>query len=265
MEGLQENGFRKGNWREQLSSLLRESGFRGNRTDVPMLGKAVAILLVLAMVFYDTPAAAIVLSPLIFPICMRDRRQREERRRQELVREFKECTASVLTAMKAGNSAENAFRSAGEEMAFSYGSDSAICCELDLITRGLDSNIPLENLLFDFAARSGAEEILDFAEVFAIAKRSGGNMTEIMNRTISQIQNRIDVEREIGVMMSSARLEQNIMDVVPIGIIAYMRLTSEGFMDVLYGNFSGILIMSICLAIYGAAYILSEKIAEIHV
>ena len=251
--------------RERGNSLLRECGFRGNRTDIPMFLKAVVILLVLAMVFYDTPMAAVLMSPLIFPICMRERRQEEEKRRQELIREFKECTASVLTAMKSGNSAENAFRSAGEEMAFSYGSGSAICCELDLLARGLDSNVPLENLLYEFAERSGAEEIRDFAEIFAIAKRSGGNMTEIMSRTITQIQNRIDVEREISVMMSSSRLEQRIMDVVPIGIIAYMRLTSEGFMDVLYGNVAGILIMSVCLAVYGAAYLLSEKIAEIHV
>ena len=265
MEGSRENGFGKGNWKERVNFFWRGSGFRGDRTDVRMAAKALLILLVLALVFYDTPLAMVPLLPLARPICRRSREREEERRRGELVLEFKECTAAVLTSMKSGSSAENAFRNAGEEMAFSYGEESAICIEMGLIARGLDSNVPLENLLSDLADRSGAEEIRDFAEVFAIAKRSGGNMTEIMNRTITQIQNRIDVEREISVMMSSSRLEQQIMDVVPIGIIAYMRVTSEGFMDVLYGNPAGVVIMSVCLAVYGAAFVLSEKITAIRV
>lgn len=217
------------------------------------------------MVFYDTPAAVVFLSPLLRPIYIRAKRNETVRKRRELILEFKDCTDAVLTSMRAGSSAENAFRAAGKEMEFFYGPESEICRELALMTRGLDSNVPLEELLEEFAYRSGAEEIQDFADVFAIAKRSGGNMSEILSRTISQIQNRIDVEREIGVMTSSSRLEQRIMDVVPIGIIAYMRLTSEGFMDPLYGSISGVLIMTACLAVYAAAFLMSEKIADIHV
>ena len=242
---------------------MRECGFRGDREDFPILLKSLLILLVLALVFYDTPVAVIFLSPLIRPICIRSRQQEDEQRRRELILEFKECMAAVLTAMKSGNSAENSFRSAQREMEFSYGRGSAICQELELISRGLDSNVPLEVLLSEFAQRSRADEIRDFAEVFAIAKRSGGNMTEIMGRTISQIQNRIETEQEIGVMMSSSRLEQRIMDVVPVGIIAYLRLTSEGCMDVLYGNPAGVLVMSLCLGVYLAAFVMSEKISDI--
>ena len=242
---------------------MRECGFRGDRKDLLFLLKSILVLLILALVFYDTPAAAICLAPLIRPICVRSRKQDDEERRRELIQEFKECMSSVLTAMKSGNSAENSFRYAQREMEFAYGRGSAICQELELISRGLDSNVSLEVLLSEFADRSGAEEICDFAEVFAIAKRSGGNMTEIMSRTISQIQNRIEVEQEIAVMMSSSRLEQRIMDVVPVGIIVYLRLTSDGFMDVLYRNAFGILVMSICMLVYLAAYLMSEKISDI--
>ena len=75
----------------------------------------------------------------------------------------------------------------------------------------------------------------------------------------------MDVEREIRVLMSSKKLEQTIMDVVPFGIIAYIGITSRGFFDVLYHNAAGVLIMTACLLAYLGAFVLSEKIAAIKV
>lgn len=222
-------------------------------------------MIAIAEIFYSSLLAVIFLLPLLVPIFLRRKRKEEDRRRKELVQQFKECSNSILTALKAGKSAENAFRDAVQEMKFLYGEKSEICKELKLIVRGLDNNIPLENLLAEFGEHSGADEIRDFAEVFSIAKRSGGNMTEILGRTITQIQNRIDVEREISVMISNSQLEQSIMDVVPFAIIAYIRISSEGFMDVLYGNAAGILIMTACLVVYLVAFVISERIVAIHV
>ena len=109
------------------------------------------------------------------------------------------------------------------------------------------------------------EEIRDFGEVFAIAKHSGGNMTDILSRTITLIQSRIEVETEIQVMLSAKKMEQHIMDLVPFFIIVYIQLSSPGFFDVLYHNMAGVLFMSICLVLYLSAFVLSEKILAIKV
>ncbi len=82
---------------------------------------------------------------------------------------------------------------------------------------------------------------------------------------MTQIQDRIDVEREISILVSSKRLEQLIMDVVPFGIIAYIGISSRGFFDVLYHNPTGIAVMTLCLAVYVAAFRLSERIIAIRV
>ena len=44
-----------------------------------------------------------------------------------------------------------------------------------------------------------------------------------------------------------------------------MRLTSPGFLEVLYGNLFGAAVMTVCLAIYGFAYWLGRRIVEIEV
>ena len=53
------------------------------------------------------------------------------------------------------------------------------------------------------------------------------------------------------------------MCVIPAGVILYMRVFSSEFMEVLYGNLTGFLLMSVCLAIYGAAFALGLKILRL--
>ena len=236
-----------------------------NKIILLFLLEGLLILFLVAMIFYRSVIAVLFMLPLLLPICRRSAMRHKERRSRELVSQFKEMTGSLLTAMKAGYSSENAMREALEEMEFLFGPRAPICRELILIRGGLDNHIPLENLLETFADRSGVEEIREFADVFAIAKRSGGNMTEILSRTIRVIQNRIEVENEINVLLSAKKMEQKIMDIVPFVIILYIGTTSRGFFDVLYHNAAGILIMSVCLTVYIAAYLLSEKIVQIRV
>ena len=90
-------------------------------------------------------------------------------------------------------------------------------------------------------------------------------MTDILSRTITLIQSRIEVEREIQVLLSARKMEQHIMDLVPFFIIIYIQLTSPGFFDVLYHNAAGVLFMSICLILYLFSFVLSEKILAIRV
>ena len=169
----------------------------------------------------------------------------------------------MLTSLKAGYSIENAFREAGKDMELLYGKKSLICLELKRIYKGLGNNIPLEKLIGRLGKESGNADIEEFAEVFAVAKRSGGNMTDIIGRTISVISRKMDVEKEIDVLISSKRLEAGIMNVVPFFIIFYISITSNGFFDPLYHNVVGVILMTICMVVYFAAYLLSEKIVNI--
>lgn len=227
--------------------------------------ESLGLLLLISEIFYSSLLAAVFLTPLLIPIYLRQKRRSNEKKRKELVTEFKECINSVMMAMKAGYSAENAFLSANREMGFLYGKHSIICRELNLLEGGLENHVPLDQLLSEFAARSKVSEIEDFAEIFMIARKSGGNMTQILSRTVLQIQSRIEVEKEIDVLVSSRKLEQHIMDLVPFAIILYISVFSRGFFDVLYHNPAGILIMTVCLGVYLAAFLLSEKILSIPV
>ncbi|MBO4785156.1 MAG: type II secretion system F family protein [Lachnospiraceae bacterium] len=177
--------------------------------------------------------------------------------------EFKEMIRIIAVNLQAGSSAENAFRSAYREIRYMFGEKSFMTKECEFIVRGLENNLVLENLVASFGERSCIEEIRDFSEVFSVAKRSGGNLKEIIADTTDVIDTKIEMKREFRTLISSKRFEHRLMCVIPFVILGYIGVTSPGYFDMLYGNTRGIAIMTVCLFVYLGAFLWGEKIADI--
>lgn len=225
--------------------------------------EGLALISVVAFLFYDSPLAILFLLPLLVPYYRRRAREKRQKDKKELAAQSREALAAIITALKAGYSAENAFVECRREMQFQFGAKAMITREMGRIEEGIGNRIPLEKLLTEFADRWQIEEIGEFAEVFSIARRSGGNLPDILARTAAVIQDRMDIDTEIDLLLSSRKFEQKIMDGVPFFIIFYLGLTTEGFFSVLYHNIGGIIFMTACLAAYLAAILLSDKIMAI--
>ncbi len=224
-----------------------------------------AVVGVIGYFFYHSWIACLCLVPVLFLFLKDKKKELARRQRQELGIQFKDMILSVAANQKAGYSVENAFRESYRDMELLYGAKSLICMEIRHIMSGLDNNVVLEKLLYDLGLRSHEPDILQFADVFYIAKRSGGNMTDILTKTASVIEQKTETDKEIQLMISAKKLEQKIMNAVPFLIIFYVSSTSRGFFDVLYYNPAGIVVMTVCLGFYGAAYRLSRRIVEINI
>ncbi|MBO4310368.1 MAG: type II secretion system F family protein [Lachnospiraceae bacterium] len=219
---------------------------------------------ILAYFFYRSFVAWVLLW-LFFPLFLKYEKKRlSEKRRWKLTLEFKEMIRILSVNLQAGNSAETSFVGAYRDMKKMYGK-SDMTRECEAIVRGLENNIVIENLVSEFAKRSCVDEIKEFAEVFAIAKRSGGNIREIIADTTEVIDMKIDMKREFKTLISSKRFEHRIMCVIPFAIIGYIGLTSPGYFDMFYHNPRGVLIMSVCLAVYIGAFLWGEKISNIKI
>lgn len=227
--------------------------------------EGIAVILLLSLFFYRSLLALPFLTPVYLLYRKEKRRTVLKNRRKETAMQFKDAILAVSANQKAGYSVENSFRQSYEDMALLYGKESIICRELHGILTGLNNNLVLEKLLYDFGKRSGVEDIIEFAEVFSAAKRNGGNLTEVIERSVSVIEDKVETEKEIQVLVSAKQMEQKVMNVVPFGILLYINATSKGFFDVLYHNIPGVLIMTACMGIYIAAVLLSKKIVNIEV
>ena len=179
-----------------------------------------------------------------------------EKQKRWLEKGFLTGMRCVSTALTAGYSIENAFFQAYEELQKMYGEKEPVLLEFRGITGGLRLNQTMENLLTDLAERSGVEDIEIFAEVFETARRTGGDLISIIRSTTASISQKQETRQEIEICLSAKKMEQNIMSVIPCALIAYIGIASPEFLDSLYKNLPGILIMSICLGIYAFAFLM---------
>lgn len=145
-------------------------------------------------------------------------------------------------------------------MVLLFGERGMICEELKLLQRGLGINIALEELLMDMAERTRSPDILQFAHIFGVAKRSGGNMSEIIRNTADIIGKRIETTQEIETLISGKRMELMVMRMMPFGILLYVEVGNPGYFEPLYHNLFGVLIMTVCLALYLGAYAMGNRI-----
>lgn len=215
--------------------------------------------------FYDSYKACLLLLPFALFDYKSMKKEKLVKQKHQLSLEFKSMMESLVTSLNAGYSLERGFADSKKDLGLIYERKAAIFDELDCILTGLKMNIPLETLLKDFGERSGIEDIRNFANVVLAAKRSGGNLIHIIQKTVNSIADKMAVEEEIETLIASKKLEERIMMVMPYGIIFYLRVTNGEFLEVLYHNVLGIILMTVFLIVIYIADMWAEKIMEISV
>lgn len=219
----------------------------------------------ISYLFYDTWICAILFSPYLIWYIKSWEKQWIQKKKKGFQIQFKEAIQSLSNAMHVGYSVENAMREVVKDLGSVYQKDELILREFGYMIRQLKMNVTVEQVLQEFAERTQEEDVRTFVTVFTMAKRSGGDTLEMIRNMVRQMGEKVDVEREIQTIMSAKQMEFRIMTIIPIAMILYLKISFPEFMTVLYGNGAGVLIMSICLGIYLAAYEYGKRIVEIEV
>lgn len=184
-------------------------------------------------------------------------------RRDKLTYQFKDLLEALTASYSAGKNTVEAFIDVCEDLKNIYGEDADIVKEVELINDGLSNNYVIEELLSNFAERSGLEDIQSFADVFEVCNRQGANIKTVVSDTRTVINDKIETEMEIKTMLASGKNEINIMICMPL--IIMLVLSGSGSMSVTANTFTNVIVKIICLGIFGGAYLLGRKIMDIKI
>lgn len=231
-----------------------------------ILGHYIVGTMVIGMVaylFYESYLISVLATPLSVLYVKEKRAKKIEERKWKLNQEFKDGIWSILVALDTGYSVEKAFIQAVEDLKTLYTEEALIIQEFNHIIHQIYINVSIEEAIGDFAERSGIEDIKSFSQVFSIAKRSGGDIIKIIRATGNCISHKIEVQREIRILIAAKKFEMKIMNGFPFIILLYLRISSPEFVKPLYGNVIGALFMTVFILVYVIAYKLSERIMDI--
>jgi tight adherence protein B len=225
--------------------------------------EGLAAVSILGFLFYRSILGVVLLSPLIIIYVRKQKGRLKEKRKWQLNLEFRDGINSLSAALGAGYSAEQAFIEAVKDLKRMYPDGAMITNEFSFLVNQIQMNTTVEKALHDFGERSGVQDIISFAEVFTTAKRTGGDIIQIIKSTGSLISDRLEVKREIMTTIAAKKFEATIMKFVPLAILLYLTLSSPGFLNPLYHNIFGGFTMTILLLIYLFTYRVIDKIISI--
>ena len=220
---------------------------------------------ILGMLFYQNVILAIG-ACLALPFYVRDqRRQSSSRKQQKLKEQFREAIYALGSSLSAGRSVEQAFIQSLDDLKLLYDEDAMIVVEWSAIVHKVSTNETVESALEDFAGRTGLEDIMNFAGIFVIAKRTGGDLIHAIRSATDIINEKMDIQKEIDLLVTQKVYEQRILSYIIPGMILFFTLSSPDFLSPLYEGFSGRFIMSLALAMYLFSNQMGRRIIAIEV
>lgn len=187
-----------------------------------------------------------------------------ESRKRKLRAQFIDLLDSLASSIASGKNVPNAFVAAREDLLVQYQPDAFIVQEVDNIISGIQNNIDVGSMLINFGERSGIQDIRTFGRVFETAYSKGANLKDVVRSCHEILSSKCEIEAEIETKVASNKNEQYIMIIMPIILIAMIKMSDSGFA----ANFttpSGLISTTLAIGAFVGAYFIGRKILKIEV
>lgn len=233
-----------------------------DRVIAGVIGAAIGLIVI--YVFFTSVigavAAAVVCAIVAQPIYYK---YKKKKRLNALLLQFKDMLEALSASYSVGKNTIDAFMDAKSDMTQITGDRSDIVKELQIIIEGCSNGLRVEDLMMNWAQRSGLEDVESFAQVFAIANRQGSDMKRVVNESKEIISQKIEIEMELETMLASNKNELNVMICMPVLITGMISVFGLG--SIAENTPFNMAVKIGCLAVFVGAYFLGVKITKIKV
>ncbi len=224
------------------------------------------ILFIIGFIFYHSIiiSGIVCLLGILYPKIQK--KNIIKKRQDQLLLEFKDALYSIYTSLSAGISPENAIINVVPDMEDLYnGRENFIVEEFSVMKRRIDLNLDIVDVLNDFADRSGLEDVQNFVDVFLTSLSTGKRQGEIIKNAINNIVDKIEIKRDIEVMISEKKYESRIMSIMPIFLILFLSIAAPDYFEPMYTTLIGRTAMTVVGIGLILASMLANKIMRIEV
>lgn len=187
-----------------------------------------------------------------------------KKKKNELKLQFRDMLEAFTTSLGAGKNVNDSLYSIYDDLKVQYEEDAAILKELEVILSGMANNNDIEDLLLDMGKRSGLEDIESFANVFKICYRKGGNIKDTIRNTHEILSDKMEIAEDIETVVTGSKNEQNIMVVMPIILIAMIKMMSEDFARN-FTTVTGVIATTIAIGMFIASYFIGRAVLDIKI
>ena len=189
-------------------------------------------------------------------------RHKVEKRKRDFLDQFCDYLDSIATSLAVGRNGYEAFLTADDDMKELYEKGAPIRYASGRLTEGLKNGRAIPDLLREMAEETDCSSVRTFGEIYQICSTAGGNLKHIVGDTRNMIIEKIAIEQEIQTVLTGPKNELNIMVLMPLVILASLRVLGGG---IITDDSSSMLVNTIALGIFAGSYWLGRKIVDIRV
>lgn len=189
-------------------------------------------------------------------------RHKVEKRKRDFLDQFCDYLDSIATSLAVGRNGYESFLTADEDMRELYEKGAPIRYASGRLTEGLRNGRAIPELLREMAEMTDCSSVRTFGEIYQICSTAGGNLKHIVGDTRNMIIEKIAIEQEIQTVLTGPKNELNIMVLMPLVILASLRVLGGG---IITDDSSSMLVNTIALGIFAGSYWLGRKIVDIRV
>ncbi len=133
----------------------------------------------------------------------------------------------MARALRAGHSLSSAIEVLSEQ------SGAGVATEFEVVFRQQNFGLPLRDALLQMADRVPSKDLRFMVTAMLVQKETGGNLTEILDRTSHVIRERIRIGGEVRVRTAQGRLTGMILSLLPVLMLLLTNVINPEYARIL--------------------------------
>ena len=182
-----------------------------------------------------------------------------ERRRVKFNEQLVDALGTMSNALRAGFSINQAFESVAE------GGEKPISQEFTMLLQQLRVGMGFDEALASLDRRVGSDDLTLVCTSIDIARRTGGNLTEIFDRISETIRGRMRIERRVRTLTAQGRLQGYVVSAMPLLLGMAMTLMKPALMLPFLKSSMGAGCIAAALTLIVCGWCIIRKITRIDV
>ena len=181
------------------------------------------------------------------------------KRREAFNQQLPQALATMSNALRAGFSISQAFDSVVEQ------GEKPMSEEFEILQQQLKIGMSFEDALESMSQRVGSDDLTLVTTAILIARKTGGNVTEIFDKISETIRGRMRIERKVKTLTAQGRLQGIVVSAMPLFLGLIMTLIKPGLMIPFLTSLTGILAVLVMCALIFVGWLMIRKIIKIDV
>jgi tight adherence protein B len=121
----------------------------------------------------------------------------------------------------------------------------------------------LDEALLPIAERMESSEIEQVAVVAGLHRRTGANITEVLDRVADTARERVEIRRELRALTAQARLSRNILTALPPLVVIAIDLIAHDYEKPLFHTTPGLIVLVLGGLMVATGHWVMKKIVDI--